>query len=347
MFQFQVRPRSASRQSVVQQPVLRSQNPRSDQNKRSSGSRWRVVALAAITCGTLALSGCGGLTFKNSSSSVVALSQISCGTQSLTGAQSKSCSVTLNMAALTKTVVTLTSSSASLKIPSTVTIGVGSSAASFTAVSTAVSKATNVTISGAVGGVTKTAQIVLYPEAVSLNTVSCTALTVTGPTNESCSVTLSGSAASPMVVNLQSSSSALVVPTAVTVAIGSSTSAFTATVSAVTAAQSATLTASVGGVSKSAVLQIQGSGTQTAIQHKVQLDWQAPASSTDTIVGYKVYRMNSGATTYAALASSLDTQTSYTDLTVQSGLTYEYVVTSVDGSGVESAYSNPTTVTIP
>jgi fibronectin type 3 domain-containing protein len=34
------------------------------------------------------------------------------------------------------------------------------------------------------------------------------------------------------------------------------------------------------------------------------------------------------------------------DLTVQTGQTYTYVVTSVDASNVESSYSNPSTATI-
>lgn len=45
--------------------------------------------------------------------------------------------------------------------------------------------------------------------------------------------------------------------------------------------------------------------------------------------------------------SAVDGQTTYTDSNAQSGATYEYYVTSVDASGVQSPSSNQITVTIP
>jgi len=295
----------------------------------------------------MALSGCGGLQFNSAGSASPALSQISCGTLSLTGAQTKSCSVSLSSAALSATVVTLKSSSTALQIPTTLTIPVGSASANFNAVSSTVNTATSVTIIGSIGSVTKSAVITLYPVAVALSDVSCAASTLTGPATEACSVSLSGTATSPIVVTLKSSNSAVQVPSAVTVATGATTAGFSATVAAVSSTQSVTLTASAGGVSKSEVVQVQGSGAQSSTQHQVQLNWDAPVDSTDPIVGYRVYRMKAGGATYASLSSSLASQTSYTDATVQSGFSYDYVVTSVDGNGVESAYSNPTTITIP
>jgi hypothetical protein len=90
------------------------------------------------------------------------------------------------------------------------------------------------------------------------------------------------------------------------------------------------------------------SGTATAsISYQVNLTWQAPASSTDPIAGYHIYRAASGTTSYSLLNSALVTQTSYADATVQSGQTYDYEVKSVDASGVESSPSNLTTVSIP
>ncbi len=50
---------------------------------------------------------------------------------------------------------------------------------------------------------------------------------------------------------------------------------------------------------------------------------------------------------YQLLTSSVDTQTTYTDSTVQAGQTYDYIVASVDDSGVESAPTSPIAVTIP
>ncbi len=85
----------------------------------------------------------------------------------------------------------------------------------------------------------------------------------------------------------------------------------------------------------------------TATQHQVDLAWNAPAASPDPLAGYHVYRSLSGANTYQFLGTVDISITTYSDTTVQGGVSYDYVVKSVDTSGVESAPSNTTTVTIP
>jgi predicted phage tail protein len=84
----------------------------------------------------------------------------------------------------------------------------------------------------------------------------------------------------------------------------------------------------------------------TGNPHQVDLSWAAPTGSTDPIAGYKVYRAPGGTSSFAAVVS-MDTQTAYTDSNVQGGQSYNYYVTSVDSSGVESAPSNMTTVAVP
>jgi hypothetical protein len=86
-----------------------------------------------------------------------------------------------------------------------------------------------------------------------------------------------------------------------------------------------------------------GSGTQTS-QHSVALTWNP---STSQVIGYNVYRRIASSGSYAKLNSSVNPTTSYTDASVQSGQTYDYVTTSVDSSNVESAYSNQATAAIP
>jgi len=88
-------------------------------------------------------------------------------------------------------------------------------------------------------------------------------------------------------------------------------------------------------------------GTGTAASYAVDLSWDAPSSSTDPVVGYNVYRSPSGSSTYQLLNSSVDTQTTYVDSRVQSGLSYDYIVESVDASGNESVPTSPIVVTIP
>jgi fibronectin type 3 domain-containing protein len=77
------------------------------------------------------------------------------------------------------------------------------------------------------------------------------------------------------------------------------------------------------------------------------LTWDAPTTSTDPVAGYNVYRSPSGATSYQELNTSAITQTSYVDTAVQAGQAYDYIVESVDASGVTSTPSNMASVTMP
>jgi Abnormal spindle-like microcephaly-assoc'd, ASPM-SPD-2-Hydin len=89
------------------------------------------------------------------------------------------------------------------------------------------------------------------------------------------------------------------------------------------------------------------SGTGESASHQVDLSWDAPSSSADPIVGYNIYRSPGGSSAYQRLDASVDTQTTYVDSTVQTGLIYDYYVTSVDSSGAESVPSNQVAATIP
>jgi fibronectin type 3 domain-containing protein len=83
------------------------------------------------------------------------------------------------------------------------------------------------------------------------------------------------------------------------------------------------------------------------VHHQVDLSWEAPATSPVEIIGYHVYRAPAGGSAYQLLNTSPAVETVYLDTTVQSGLSYNYFVTSVDGSGVESGASNTVSVSIP
>ncbi len=85
----------------------------------------------------------------------------------------------------------------------------------------------------------------------------------------------------------------------------------------------------------STLVSLTGKGTSAAYQ--VNLSWSAPASSSDPIAGYNVYRSPSGGTSYQQLNATVLTETTYVDTTVQGGQTYDYIVESVDASDVTSA----------
>lgn len=78
-------------------------------------------------------------------------------------------------------------------------------------------------------------------------------------------------------------------------------------------------------------------------QHTVALSWQASPSS---VVGYRVYRSTTAGSGFSPLTSTISAL-SYSDTAVANGTTYYYVVTAIDSSGSESAYSNETSAVIP
>ncbi len=87
------------------------------------------------------------------------------------------------------------------------------------------------------------------------------------------------------------------------------------------------------------------SGTGTAVvNHSVALNWSPSAS---TVVGYNTYSSTQSGGPYTKLTGTPVAGTSYTDASVQSGQTYYFVVTAVDSSNVESAYSAEVSALIP
>ena len=281
---------------------------------------------------------------------VAKLNGLSCGTQSLTGAQTKSCYVTLSAATASQVSVALASSSGALQAPASVTVAIGASSAGFNVTASAVSSTQKATLTATAGGVSQTDVITLYPTAAvapALSKVSCVTQTLVALTTETCAVYLSAPATSSTVVQLSSSNTALQVPTSVTVPTGSASVGFNAIALSVTSTVTATLTATVGGVTQTEAIQLEPSSSAPAVQHSVQLSWNAPVSSSVPVVGYNVYRSTAGAGAYDLLNSSVDANTSYPDTAVQSGQSYDYVVKSVDSAGAESPPSNITNVTIP
>jgi HYDIN/CFA65/VesB family protein/ASPM-SPD-2-Hydin domain-containing protein len=79
-------------------------------------------------------------------------------------------------------------------------------------------------------------------------------------------------------------------------------------------------------------------------QHTVALSWGASSSQ---VIGYRVYRSEKAGADYNPLNGTAISSLNYADSSVASGTTYYYVVTSVDASGAESAYSNQATAVVP
>jgi fibronectin type 3 domain-containing protein len=65
------------------------------------------------------------------------------------------------------------------------------------------------------------------------------------------------------------------------------------------------------------------------------------------VIGYNAYSSTNAVGPYTKLTSAPVVATSDTDTTVQAGLTYYFVVTSVDSNNVESVHSAQVSATIP
>ena len=89
---------------------------------------------------------------------------------------------------------------------------------------------------------------------------------------------------------------------------------------------------------------LSGTGVAASTQHSVALNWSPSATA---VTGYFVYRGTISGGPYSKLFASADTAPNYKDSSVSDGQTYYYVVTSVNTSNVESAYSNQVSATIP
>ncbi|MFZ3341836.1 MAG: choice-of-anchor D domain-containing protein [Terriglobales bacterium] len=92
-------------------------------------------------------------------------------------------------------------------------------------------------------------------------------------------------------------------------------------------------------------LQIKLAGTGIdGSSHSVALSWEP---GDHDYVGFNIYRSTVDGGAYTKINSKLDSSPSFTDSTVQGGMTYYYAATEVDAQGEESAYSNIAEATIP
>jgi len=281
------------------------------------------------------------------------LSALSCNSASMTGSGSDACKVTLDAAAPSGGLsVSLSSSNAAVKVPATVTVAANATSAAFTATVSSVTSAQAVTLTASAGGISESFALQLNVGAAG-PTLSVNASSIAFG-----SVGLNEPATQPLVLT-SSGSKPVTISTATLTGAGFTMSGVTFPVT-LNPGQAATLTvefdpATAGAVTGKLTLTSNSStGSTTTISltgtgaaPQVDLVWNAPSSTSDPIAGYNIYRSTSGSSSYELLNSSVDPKTSYVDTTVQTKLTYDYEVRSVDDSGVESSPSNTTSVTVP
>jgi len=196
----------------------------------------------------------------NPPSGTPALSSLSVSPSTVTGGSTAVGTVALSaQASSTGTSIGLTSDQTCATVPASVTVLPGAMSANFNVGTTAVAAPVTATISASDGTVTiKTGLLVNSPALISL-TLNPT--TITAGSTSTGTVTLSGPA--PTVgttVKLTSNKPSLAsVPASVTVPAGSTSGTFTVTSSASAGNSSVTITASLGGISKSATLNLRRS----------------------------------------------------------------------------------------
>ena len=312
-----------------------------------------LVALPPLGCGTAVNSPAAAGT-----SVPAALSALSCSNASMTESGSDNCTVTMTAAPGSGGLsVSLASSSAAVTVPATVVVPANATSAGFTATVSSVTSAQAVTLTASAGSVSKTFALQLNAAVVASSqlTISPASLAfgnVTVNTASTLPLTLNSAGTAPVTINsgtLTGSGytvSGATFPVtlnpglAVTLEVQFDPTASGAAAGQLTIQSNSTTNAT-------SVISLSGTGQNPiSAAHQVDLSWNAPSNSPVPIVGYNIYR-STGGSAYQLLNSSVDTQTTYVDSAVQSGSTYDYIVESVDSSGVESVPSNEVTATIP
>ena len=201
------------------------------------------------------------------------------------------------------------------------------------------SDASNTTLAVPLAGTgTNQGQVTLTPVALDFGNVTVGA-------NASRASSLSASGASVIVSSASVSSaefSLTGISLPLTIAAGQSVP-FTLTFAPQTSG-TATAVLSITSSASNAPTETLGGNGVAPPPHGVSLSWGNSGSGT---VGYNVYRGSTAGGPYNKINSALDATPAYSDDSVLAGQTYYYVATAVDGSGMESPYSNEAQAVIP
>lgn len=310
-----------------------------------------TVNTNASNTATVELDGTGTQVF--AAATAGALNGLSCSNSSIAGSATDICTVSLSAAAGGGGFsVSLSTNNAAIVLPASVTVPQGATSTSFTAQISAVSSPQSAVLTATANGASATFTLQLGASgamlkvnatsvafgnvglnspstqsvilsAVGTQAVTVSAISVTGVGFSLASISL------PLTLNPGQTAtlSVLFLPTA----LGSSAGQMTISSSASNAA--------------SVLIGLSGTGVSTTI-YQVELNWDAPASSSDPVVGYNVYRSAAGGA-FQLLNPVVTAAISFVDNNVQNGVNYSYYVTSVDSAGNESAPSNTWSAMIP
>ena len=189
-----------------------------------------------------------------------ALSGIAANPNQVVGGNPSTGSVTLTASAPANgTLVSLSSASSAVALPSSVTVPQGASSASFGITTSAVAGQTVTSISASLGGVTKTATFTVNPAPqTALYALTLNRNSIAGGSSVTGTVVLASAApAGGVVVTLGSSNAAVAYPPAsVALTSGQRTKSFTVKTKVVATTTAVTISAASGGVTKTATLTV-------------------------------------------------------------------------------------------
>src|ERR1017187_5299177 len=275
-----------------------------------------------------------------------AISSIACSPGTLVPSSSSTCIVTLPGSG--GGVIGLSSNSANLTVPASVTIPSGSISGTFLAAASAFTADQTATVTATLNGSSQSATLSLVAP-VTLSALQCAAASLASNASTTCTVMLSKAPATSTVVALANSApSILTVPASVSVAANATSATFTASTGTLVSGQTATVTATLNGSSQSATLSLLGPATLSGITASAitasgaTITWISDKSS-DSQVAY-------GATAAYGSVSILDPAAVTSHMINLTGLaaatTYHYKAVSCDAQG-EMAQSGDFTLTTP
>lgn len=292
-------------------------------------------------------------TFKEAGTPAAAMNGLSCAASSLTGAGTDSCTVTLTAGAASGGFsVSLSSNNSAVAVPASVSVPAGSSSASFTANASIVASPQSATLTASAGGASEsyTLQLGSSVSTLSVNATSIAfgSVNLNSPATQSITLSSTGSASVTVSAASVAGSGFSISGASFPMTLAPSQTATFSVEFDPTAAGSSSGQLTITSNSSTNAADVVGlSGTGESTSYQVELTWNAPSSTPQPVTGYNVYRVLTGGTSYQQLNSTALSQESYSDTTAQAGQTYDYIVESVDASGVSSGPSDMASVIIP
>lgn len=310
---------------------------------RRAPAGWVVGALAA-----------GALLLQAGTAYAAGNISLTCSSASATGPASDACTVTTSVPTVSPTgqSIRLSSSNAAVAVPGSVTIPFGSSSTTFTANLSAVTttQTATLTANGLIFSGSFQIKLNAYIPSMTLNATSIAFGEVTDGSTATQSIQISSSGTAPLTISGASiSGKEFGEPSTsfpMTLNPGQSARLYVQFDPTTAGATTGTLTISSNATNGSSAV-VQLSGTGQAPSYEVNLNWDAPSSSSDPVTGYSVYRAASGSSSYQLLNAKANVSTAYSDTTVADGSSYTYYVESVDAKGDRSDPSNTYSVSIP